>query len=410
MAKKEPSGNFGSRKDGNGGKPENEGGRAGKAPIEAKAKNERIPKLELVTRVRGQKADGAGKTQRHTWDVLRKNLESWQAAQKREKDIEKAHSRHYTIEADREAKVKAYKDALDEDKRGKKGPTKTAKKARNAVEKIYKKVQQDRKNKRFDREKGHAEHDAMTDAQESLEDWLYFHDSSKRRRRLRLLSPEGRKLAEQERFQRGTAYKLEASGKDSGHYDWVHSLLELYDSRDIGGQNYKQGLHDRLGNSVENSKNGSTSPVVGPDELHMWTPNYRRRLVGLRAPEEDDDSDTSKDIEPTHFRLNKAAIEARRAAVEKKSDMKTQNLEFDTHEARCRHQVKTYGNSRPDTSADRMTNTLNGVAAENRWGEIRTEQGLFISARESSWDWRTSYDCLGPVVSGWFPETSAIRD
>lgn len=156
----------------------------------------------------------------------------------------------------------------------------------------------------------------------------------------------------------------------------------------------------------------ATLPLVGPGELHLWTPNHRRQLVGLRPSilSDDDDEDAWQHFEPHRFKLDDAAIEEKRAAIEKQSDTETQELEINTHGARRCHEVARYKDNRPDTSGERMINTSNGVVVENRWGQIRTEQGLFISAKESSWDWRSSYDCLGPVMSGWFPETSAIRD
>ncbi|RYN18219.1 hypothetical protein AA0112_g11677 [Alternaria arborescens] len=384
MVEKKPSSNAGSNKSGKTGK--------------AGAEHERISQLVLLTRKR-----------RDTWDVLRKQLESYQAAQKKETNIEQDHYNYYTLEADHAAKVQAYKDALSQDKGGKKELTKSAKKARNLAQKAYKKAG---RNNRFNKVKRRAEHDSMVTAQAELEDWLYYQDISKRRRRLRLLDPEQRKAVEKERFDRRIGYKLETSGNDKGHFDWVHSLLEMYDLRDIGGKDYKQGRHDHLGNHVEGRQEEATLPLVGPGELHLWTPNHRRQLVGLRPSRlsDDDDEDAWQHFEPHRFKLDNAAIEEKRAAIEKQSDTETQELEFNTHEARRCHEVARYKDNRPDTSGERMINTSNGVVVENRWGQIRTEQGLFISAKESSWDWRSSYDCLGPVMSGWFAETSAIRD
>ena len=59
MAKKKPSGNTGSNKDGNDAKPGKKIGNTGKA----EAEHERISQFVLVTRKR-----------RDTWDVLRKRL------------------------------------------------------------------------------------------------------------------------------------------------------------------------------------------------------------------------------------------------------------------------------------------------------------------------------------------------
>jgi hypothetical protein len=366
MVKKKSSSNAGSNKGGKDGKPENKSGENGKPGNKsgrigkAEAEHERISQLVLVTRRR-----------RDTWDVLRKRLESHQATQKKETNIEQDHYNYYTLEADHAAKVQAYKDALSQDKSGKKGPTKSAKKARDLAQKAYKKAG---RNNRFDKVKRRAEHDSMMTAQAELEDWLYYQDISKRRRRLRLLDPKQRKAVEKEQFDRRIGYKRETSGNDNGHFDWVHSLLEMYDLRDIGGKDYKQGRHDHLGNHVEGRQEEATLPVVGPGELHLWTPNYRRQLAGLRPSRlsDDDDEDVRQDLEPHHFKLDNAAIEEKRAAIEKQSDTETQGLEFNTHEARRRHEVARYKDDRPDTSGDRVINTSNGVVVENRWGQIRT--------------------------------------
>jgi hypothetical protein len=304
MVKKKSSSNAGSNKGGKDGKPENKSGENGKPGNKsgrigkAEAEHERISQLVLVTRRR-----------RDTWDVLRKRLESHQATQKKETNIEQDHYNYYTLEADHAAKVQAYKDALSQDKSGKKGPTKSAKKARDLAQKAYKKAG---RNNRFDKVKRRAEHDSMMTAQAELEDWLYYQDISKRRRRLRLLDPKQRKAVEKEQFDRRIGYKRETSGNDNGHFDWVHSLLEMYDLRDIGGKDYKQGRHDHLGNHVEGRQEEATLPVVGPGELHLWTPNYRRQLAGLRPSRlsdddgsDDDDEDVRQDLEPHHFKLDR---------------------------------------------------------------------------------------------------------
>jgi hypothetical protein len=116
MVQKKPSSNAGSNKGGKDGKPGKKSGKTGKA----EAEHERISQLVLVTRKR-----------RDTWDVLRKQLESHQAAQKKETNIEQDYYDYYTLESDHAAKVQAYKDALSQDKSGKKEPTKSAKKARD---------------------------------------------------------------------------------------------------------------------------------------------------------------------------------------------------------------------------------------------------------------------------------------
>ncbi|KAI4908169.1 hypothetical protein J4E90_008793 [Alternaria incomplexa] len=379
-------------------------------------KNKYIPKLILVTTEPGATRGSRVNTLRDTWDKITKDLELWQKDQKKDEDIEKDHAADYNfeaIEADYTAKNQAYRDELENNGRSGRDPdTKAAKREMLIARDNYRQAKKYRDDKRFDKAKRQRDHEGMTRAQQMVEDWLFYQDASRRRRRLIYLDPDKRKEAEAKRLRRRLQYKLENSGTDNGHYDWLHSLMELYDSRDIGGRNYKQGLENHLGNQIpKRTRQKATLPLVGPGELHLWTPRYRRRLVGLRRPEEDDtDSDDSDEIEPHRFQLDEAAVEAERMKTEKKIDRETKNLVYSSHDARRRDEIETYKNSRPNTSNVREATVSGRSIVQDRWGQIQTKQGLFISARESSWDWLTSYDCLGPVKTGWYPETSAVRD
>ncbi|KAI4654254.1 uncharacterized protein J4E78_007299 [Alternaria triticimaculans] len=417
MAKRKPRGNGGSGQDGKqekGGK-KNGTGKADEAPRAAEIRNKYMPHLVLVTTEPGKK-----KKLHETWESIKKSLESWQELTAKAKDWEKDHAAYYefeAIEAEYNAKFQAHRDALDLEeqqtghRRGHLQQTKDAKKAMALAQQAYKNVKKDKDKKRFDRVERRQNHDWTTTAQQVLEDWLFYQEASNRRRRGRYLDPDERMLAEAERLQRKLTYKLETGGTDGGYYDWLHSLLELYDSRAIGGQSYRQGFEDHLGNQIRDMRNSAGAiPRVGPGELRLWTPMYRRRLVGLRRSGEDDaDSDIPDEI-PHRFELDEAAIETERAKVDSKIDSETENLLYTSHEERRQDEVTQYKNDRPNTSNVREVTTSSGTIIEDRWGQIRTEQGLFISARESSWDWLTSYDLLGPVKSGWHPETSAVRD
>jgi hypothetical protein len=60
-----------------------------------------------------------------------------------------------------------------------------------------------------------------------------------------------------------------------------------------------------------------------------------------------------------------------------------------------------------------VRHTQDGPIVENKWRNIQTVEGLFIAAKESSWDWLTSYDCLDRVGRHDMPTvapTSAVRD
>lgn len=75
---------------------------------------------------------------------------------------------------------------------------------------------------------------------------------------------------------------LETSGKDKGYFDWLHSLLELFDEKSIGDQLYKSGWIDRFGRILHPHGGAAPSrPLIGSRELHLWTPRYRRWPFGL---------------------------------------------------------------------------------------------------------------------------------
>jgi hypothetical protein len=79
-------------------------------------------------------------------------------------------------------------------------------------------------------------------------------------------------------------------------------------------------------------------------------------------------------------------------------------LEYNSHAERRAAEKQRYwseGNEtlgRPSTSNERQNGE--GEYAES-FGQIRTEQGVFIAAKETSQDWLTSYDCLGKLKAGW---------
>ncbi|KAF1911465.1 hypothetical protein BDU57DRAFT_533567 [Ampelomyces quisqualis] len=186
-------------------------------------------------------------------------------------------------------------------------------------------------------------------AEARLEDFLYFQEENHRRLRLGVINPSRRVEAEA----------------------------------------------DRLGNTIT-AKDRLCPPRLGPQDLHLWTPLWRRDPVGLSRYGGNDE------LERMAFNLDLAAIE-------------TERLKYagEEHSMRRVQQRDAYGRIRPNTSNIQMQGSGESRTAHDRWREIQTDQGLFIAAKETSWDWLTSYDCLDRV--GRHDQlivipTSAVRD
>ncbi|EMD93676.1 hypothetical protein COCHEDRAFT_1171694 [Bipolaris maydis C5] len=77
---------------------------------------------------------------------------------------------------------------------------------------------------------------------------------------------------------------------------------------------------------------------------------------------------------------------------------------YRTHMERRQQEQALYrselGNLRPTTAGLHLETTPDGVKLQDRFRDMQILDGVFISALESSYDWRTSYDLLGPVKSG----------
>jgi hypothetical protein len=114
--------------------------------------------------------------------------------------------------------------------------------------------------------------------------------------------------------------------------------------------------------------------------------------------------------------LDLPGIEARRAEIENSILMSVEEgavLDHDTHTARRQAERALYWtegithHERPTTSHIRC-NADN--VSEEHFGRMQTDAELFVAAKESSFDWLTSYDCLGRVEHGYTadvpPETA----
>jgi hypothetical protein len=113
--------------------------------------------------------------------------------------------------------------------------------------------------------------------------------------------------------------------------------------------------------------------------------------------------------------LDHANIEKERKKYENKPllDREEKELDYATHTERRERETERFRGSRPNTLALSSIQSVEGAAYADRWGKMRTKQGLFIAAKELSWDWLTSYNCLdkvGPNDYPTIPPVSAVRD
>jgi hypothetical protein len=136
---------------------------------------------------------------------------------------------------------------------------------------------------------------------------------------------------------------------------------------------------------------------------------------GQEQFEYDDRFEPGELLDPRRVNLNLEDIEMRRSKLESRrfTTPEDADLDYDNHTERRRREIARFEGSRPNTLALSFIKSAEGVELQDRWGDMRTEQGLFIAARESSWDWLTSYDCLDKVRTIDYPRIlpiSAVRD
>jgi len=362
-----------------------------------------------------------------TLESLREELRAFQDTQSEERETFLDHQRRwYDLEAATAATRLVYDEEMKTEKnekkpRGKSQPVKDAK-ARWVQAKDAESAVKTTGHEYFmSSDRRNAANADWKLTQGKLEDLLYYQSEDRRRLRLRVFDPIKRAEDEAKRMGRKLAYKFAADGDDYYAFDWLHTLLEYYDTRHIGGARYAQGEIDRLGNQIIASDR-VMPPRLRPEDLHLWTPVYRRGTVGLRLRKIGEDTDIEEgeyDYGPgtdpiqTAFDLDLPAIEeARRKFDNKPKHEDDDSSVAENHNARRAAQIETYKDTRPNTSNIHLRETGAGMITEDRWREIQTTEGLFLAVKESSWDWLTSYDCLDKIARSEIniiAPTSAIR-
>jgi hypothetical protein len=174
-----------------------------------------------------------------------------------------------------------------------------------------------------------------------------------------------------ERRKKGTHYKLVGLGNEVTHCDWLRKLLEYFDGRSIGDPLYKDGFNDKLGNH----KDEKIDPEVGWEELHLWTPRYRRwplglprrirvdtngvgRMVnGVEQFEYDEIHEPGELLQPTRVNLDLENIENMRKEREdrKLPEEESAGLGYASRSERRQQEIARYEGSRPNTLGGRRT-------------------------------------------------------
>jgi hypothetical protein len=173
----------------------------------------------------------------------------------------------------RAAREQEVRDAAARGKKPQSGKSERAKAAQRDLEDRMKRLEEFEVNKTFYSGNRQLEHDQFSWAQRRLEDFLFYQDSSRRWKRWRAIDPTERSAWQAERRAMRVPYQLlSGPGGEDDYADWLHSLLNYFDERGIGDPTYKEGFSDQRGNR----KKERAKPEVGPEELHLWTPRYRR--------------------------------------------------------------------------------------------------------------------------------------
>ncbi|KAH4195330.1 hypothetical protein HBH70_187850 [Parastagonospora nodorum] len=409
-----------------------------------------IPRLEFTRQYTND--DGSpGAREVYYWTAMKKYLKDQQSAMERTrsnwtKQVQWDLLDIGGLQAEFNRTKGAYENALDAEKEaakaqgkkshgGRSDDAKAAKAAHEPFKTRLAKVKAVTRNGRSSREVRSDEHYRLAGAQWRLEDFLYYQDSMRRWKRWRYLNPDPAERAayEAERSRTRISYKLQATGGDGGYEDWMRYMLNYYDRREIGGQRYQSGHVDRLGNVLRDLGTTTQRPQIGSEELHMWTPRPRRWHSGLPPRIGVDENGVGEMIDgveqfhyadhpregdinlPINLNLNLEEIEKERSKHDDVllKDSVEKGLGYATHTERRELETARFAGSRPSTLALNSIRSFEGAPYADRWGEMRTDQGLFIAAKELSWDWLTSFDCLDKVRPADYPTIlpiSAVRD
>ncbi|KAJ4371099.1 hypothetical protein N0V83_004315 [Neocucurbitaria cava] len=307
--------------------------------------------------------------------------------------------------ADKQAKEKVWHDSSALDKLEKKAVgkterTKAAKKQKDEADKRYKNLK-----KIFDGRS--RDNIALKEAQAQFEDFFYYQNAETRWQRSRYVEEETRREAEAENFRRGAPYMIwQEDFDDKG---WIHELLNRYDKHGVGESSYRLGHTDWNGGGIDHESQRPVRPRVGPTELHLWTPPMRRQPAGLRPHIK-----ASREERELEIELDLEAIEKRRLEIEQEPHERDDADVF-SHQERRQKELQLYDGQvlrRPSTANVRTRHDGDESFTVDHFRKIRTTNGLFIAAKESPWDWLTSYDCLGNVKPGEIPKvfpTSNVR-
>jgi hypothetical protein len=232
------------------------------------------------------------------------------------------------------------------------------------------------------------EHDWLRRAYAAWEDFLYYQNSVHRWDRVDALKD----VEDRKKLKPNTTWRLAPTLFRSTHPDWyLQNLLDHYDRHSIGGEEYRQNRRDVTGTVTWHGPGPADARAIGPQELHLWTPVPRRLPVGLR--DKADLQKVTRRIQRSYpLELDYEAIEQERTRIENKPLRPARDgdiLEYDTHAARrVIERAKYWTEDSPRTERPSTSNMrcVSPDQYEERIRQIRTAQGLFIAAKESSYD------------------------
>jgi hypothetical protein len=244
----------------------------------------------------------------------------------------------------------------------------------------------------------------LIEAQQRLEDFLFYQNTMNRWKRWHAVEASEKQKQEAVAL-RKEPMLINACGE---HHNYLRKMLNHYDKLKVGTPGY-------ICRDVKEDENQERQdPVrVGPEDLHLWTPLWRRVPAGLRSLTELRRLQAAIE-EPIQLQLDEEALEETRRRFDDVEVDPAEELAYPTHSARRQAERETYAGTRPSTSHIRVIESKKGTQIDDdRFHNIQSKQGVFISAFESSYDWLTSYDCLDLVKVGDILEhfeTSAVRE
>jgi hypothetical protein len=153
-----------------------------------------------------------------------------------------------------------------------------------------------------------SQHQLLREAYANWEYFLHYQNNDQRWTRMNILQPEERRTPPS-----AESHDCNWLFPHSDDNPYLRHMLDHYDQLVIGGEEYRAGMRNALGEIVERAEGETALEMIRHQDLPLWRPAWRRRPVGLGC----NLVNGLRVDEPTNIVMDLLGIEARRAEIEK---------------------------------------------------------------------------------------------